>query len=445
MFVEVVKRADQFGFQHHRHRIELVWAIQRDDRGRAVVGHENRIVVHGIGAAKPPGGLRPRPDALTLFKVAITAGRRLPRRRSNSTIQDVDGRLESHFLPEAQAHLVPHVRVQIDLFDATRPEPRERLINKRFPDSLVPLGRIDKQVVDVSVRSVLEDPRACEDCSQEEADGGPVQFGDEAEAVLVPDVAAGEAPPVSLPSGREAILRSTEIGVVVLELLPHLRERVEIRDPGDPDARLTGPDPRHPPLPAQRPRPRSQPHFPWNAGLRFSRNARKPSFASAIAKRRFCNSRSRAKPSYIGISRPSVTERLMRPTARAACCGYVRPPAKAMVSSQNFARGKMRFRRPQSSASFGVSMRPVVMRSIARLLPMSRGSRCVPPVPGRTPSVTSGNPSRQAPSEARRRSVAMAISSPPPTQCPSIAAMKSLGVLSILLSVSWQFRQNIAL
>src|SRR2546425_12537689 len=79
VFVEVVKRADQFGFQHHRHCIELVWAIQCDDRDRAAVGHENRIVVHGIGAATTPGDLRPRPDALTLIKVAIPPWRRLPR------------------------------------------------------------------------------------------------------------------------------------------------------------------------------------------------------------------------------------------------------------------------------------------------------------------------------------------------------------------------------
>src|SRR5436309_5130885 len=177
----------------------------------------------------------------------MAARRLLPRGWSDSAVQDVDGRLESHFLPEAQAHLVPHVRVQIDLFDATRPEPRERLVHERFPHSPIPLGRIDKQVVDVSVRSVLDEPRPCEDRDQEEADRGPVEFRDEAEAVLVPDVAAREAPPVSLPPGREAILRSTKIGVIVLEPLPHPRERIEIRDPGDPDARLTGSDSCHPP------------------------------------------------------------------------------------------------------------------------------------------------------------------------------------------------------
>src|SRR5207249_601711 len=67
------------------------------------------------------------------------------------------------------------------------------------------------------------------------------------------------------------------------------------------------------------------------------------------------------------------------------------------------------------------------------------------PLEGEAPRGTSGNPTRQAPSEATRRSVAIAISRPPPTQWPSIAAMKSFGVLSILFRISWQFRQNIAL
>src|SRR6266568_3523876 len=47
-----------------------------------------------------------------------------------------------------------------------------------------------------------------------------------------------------------------------------------------------------------------------------------------------------------------------------------------------------------------------------------------------------GRPIRHAPSEATRRSVDIAISRPPPTQCPSIAAMNSFGVLSSLFSVS---------
>ena len=95
-------------------------------------------------------------------------------------------------------------------------------------------------------------------------------------------------------------------------------------------------------------------------------------------------------------------------------------------------------------------MRPVTMRSIAFDLPMSRGSRCVPPVPGSTPRVTSGRPIRYSffgsgLRAMNRRSHARAISSPPPTQCPFRAAMKSFGVFSNLSRVSWQSRQNIAL
>src|SRR3989442_454606 len=164
--------------------------------------------------------------------------------------------------------------------------------------------------------------------------------------------------PVYFPSGGEVILRPAKGGVVVLELLPHLREGIEIRDAGDSDARLPGPDTFHLPFRPNVTGRDPERHFPRKAGFRFSRNARKPSFASAIAKRRFCNSRSRAKPSYIGISSPSVTDRLMKPTARAACCGYVKPFAKAIVSSQNFPRGKTRLNRPHPSPSFGRVMRP---------------------------------------------------------------------------------------
>src|SRR2546428_14142112 len=105
-------------------------------------------------------------------------------------------------------------------------------------------------------------PRAHEDRSQEEADRGPVQFGDEAEAVFVPDVAACEAPPVSLPPGHEAILRSTEIGMVVFDLPPHPPARLEIPNPADPAARRTGPDTGHPPLPPQRPPTATRPSPP---------------------------------------------------------------------------------------------------------------------------------------------------------------------------------------
>ena len=46
-------------------------------------------------------------------------------------------------------------------------------------------------------------------------------------------------------------------------------------------------------------------------------------------------------------------------------------------------------------------IRPEPMRSSAAGTPTSRGRRCVPPAPGTTPSLTSGNPSC-APATTRR-------------------------------------------
>jgi hypothetical protein len=56
--------------------------------------------------------------------------------------------------------------------------------------------------------------------------------------------------------------------------------------------------------------------------------------------------------------------------------------------------------------------------------------RCVPPVPGSTPSETSGSPILPAPFRAMRMSAAIATSKPPPTQWPLIAAITSFGVCS---------------
>ena len=63
--------------------------------------------------------------------------------------------------------------------------------------------------------------------------------------------------------------------------------------------------------------------------------------------------------------------------------------------------------------------------------------RWVPPVPGSTPRVTSGSPALPAFRFAMRMSAAIAISSPPPTQCPFRAAITSLGVCSSRFRVSF--------
>ena len=84
----------------------------------------------------------------------------------------------------------------------------------------------------------------------------------------------------------------------------------------------------------------------------------------------------------------------------------------------------------------------MTISSIALALPTSRASRCVPPVPGSTPSATSGRPILPAPARATRRSAAIATSSPPPTQCPFSAAITSFGVCSSRFSVSLAWRQK---
>jgi len=66
----------------------------------------------------------------------------------------------------------------------------------------------------------------------------------------------------------------------------------------------------------------------------------------------------------------------------------------------------------------------------------------VPPVPGSTPSVTSGRPIFPAFFFAIRMSAAIAISSPPPTQWPFRAAITSFGVCSRRFSVSFAWRQK---
>src|SRR5205814_6666460 len=80
--------------------------------------------------------------------------------------------------------------------------------------------------------------------------------------------------------------------------------------------------------------------------------------------------------------------------------------------------------------------------SIASDLPTTRARRCVPPVPGRTPRLTSGRPTLPAFSFASRMSHAIAISSPPPTVWPLSAAIVSLGVCSRRFNVSLAWRQK---
>src|SRR5256714_6591754 len=184
------------------------------------------------------------------------------------------------------------------------------------------------------------------------------------------------------------------------------------------------------------------PHFALKFAGRFSTYAARPSLASSLWNKSCWFSRSTARADSIGISHPVCTARLMRPTAFAALFGGQNCRAYSMIFSMKPSRSKMSFTMPSSCASSNEKVLPVTISSMALLFPTSRESRCVPPVPGRTPRFTSGNPILPASLRAIRMSAAMAISSPPPTQCPLMAAITSLGVCSKRSNISLAWRQK---
>ena len=93
---------------------------------------------------------------------------------------------------------------------------------------------------------------------------------------------------------------------------------------------------------------------------------------------------------------------------------FANPRAQASAAAYTSSAGTTRSTMPIASASSALMNRPVKMRSLARLGPTSRVSRWVPPMPGITPSSTSGWP-RVALSAAKRTSAHSASSQPPPS------------------------------
>ncbi len=87
---------------------------------------------------------------------------------------------------------------------------------------------------------------------------------------------------------------------------------------------------------------------------------------------------------------------------------------------------------PSAFASAAPTMRPVAAISAAATTPASRGRRCVPPAPGTMPSFTSGRPSFAA-CAAMRWWQPSAISSPPPSAAPLIAATTGFSLASMWL------------
>jgi len=93
------------------------------------------------------------------------------------------------------------------------------------------------------------------------------------------------------------------------------------------------------------------------------------------------------------------------------------------TSASNVSGGAARSTSPAERAFAAESAAPSRIIRRARRSPTARGSRCVPPHPGISPSITSGSPSFVCPSSrATRCRQASANSSPPPRQGPWIAA-----------------------
>src|SRR5208282_2757492 len=175
------------------------------------------------------------------------------------------------------------------------------------------------------------------------------------------------------------------------------------------------------------------PHFPLNCAGRFPRNAVVPSFLSSVAQQIPKSVASRYSPSASVISMPLLTASMAYCTASGAFAMIFAAIASARGISS--AAAVTSFTSPIRCASCAVIISPASTICIARPLPTSRGSRCVPPYPGTIPRCTSGCPSF-AFSLARRMVQARASSHPPPSANPLMHAITGLPRISIKSSTA---------
>src|SRR6185437_13518927 len=107
------------------------------------------------------------------------------------------------------------------------------------------------------------------------------------------------------------------------------------------------------------------------------------------------------------------------------CGNFAMTSASVFASASAWPAGTSRLARPHSNASRAPTSRPVRIMSSARLWPINRGSRTVPPSISGTPQRRQNTPNF-AVSDATRRSHHSASSSPPATAYPSTAAITGL-------------------
>src|SRR5215467_2032917 len=165
-----------------------------------------------------------------------------------------------------------------------------------------------------------------------------------------------------------------------------------------------------------------------NRGGRFSMKAAMPSLRSLVANKAWKTRRSKRTPSASDVSKLRLTASFAATSDGCDIAAMV--SATLIASSIRLAAGTTRATRPERSASAASIMRPVKIRSIAFALPTARASRCVPPMPGMTPSLISGWPNL-AVSAAMTMSACMASSQPPPSAKPATAATTGLRASAI--------------
>src|SRR5215510_718168 len=160
-----------------------------------------------------------------------------------------------------------------------------------------------------------------------------------------------------------------------------------------------------------------------NRGGRFSMKAAMPSLRSLVANKAWKTRRSKRTPSASDVSKLRLTASFAASSDGCDIAAMV--SATFIASSIRLAARTTRATRPERSASAASIMRPVKIRSMALALPTARVRRCVPPMPGITPSLISGWPNF-ALSAAMIRSHCIASSHPPPSAKPATAATTGL-------------------
>ena len=128
-------------------------------------------------------------------------------------------------------------------------------------------------------------------------------------------------------------------------------------------------------------------------------------------------------------ARPAPASTAARSLRRQVCGCRAIAAANSSAAARAWPGGTNRLTNPIAYASSAGTGRPVRIRSMARLSPISRGSRTVPPSISGTPQRRQNTPS-VASDSATRRSHQSANSRPPATAYPEIAAIT--GLLSVI-------------